>query len=115
MILEGKTCGRQTTLRCRLRHCVSSIGECVYPSNEEDGRLQDECECGEEETRRRLDIRAKDPNAVSDADWKIYQQQKLSIEYPEEFKEENFISLTTADTIQNLLHTLKKKCESIPV
>lgn len=40
------------------------------------------CWCSEEETRRRLQLRAQDPFAVSDGRWEIYQHQLKSFELP---------------------------------
>lgn len=40
------------------------------------------CWCSEEETRRRLQLRAEDPTAVSDGRWEIYLHQLHTFEQP---------------------------------
>jgi hypothetical protein len=40
------------------------------------------CWCSEEETRRRLQLRARDPFAVSDGRWEIYQHQVATFTQP---------------------------------
>ncbi|MCI5159195.1 MAG: hypothetical protein D3906_12350, partial [Candidatus Electrothrix sp. AUS1_2] len=42
------------------------------------------CFCSEQETRRRLALRAKDPDAVSDGRWEIFVQQRAKFEQPDE-------------------------------
>jgi len=42
------------------------------------------CYCSEEETKRRLAIRAADRGAVSDGRWEIYVHQQTSFERPQE-------------------------------
>ncbi len=45
------------------------------------------CFCSEEETRKRLDHRARDAEAVSDGRWEIYLYQQKKFEFPEQEKD----------------------------
>lgn len=52
------------------------------------------CTCPEAETRRRLELRAQDPTAVSDATWAIFQGQQQRFEWPAEVSE-NLLTIVT--------------------
>ena len=65
------------------------------------------CYCDEEETKRRLALRAQDANAVSDGTWGIYQQQKKSFQFPEELSQQNVLVLDTKRSLPDLLHILR--------
>ena len=65
------------------------------------------CRCPEEETRRRLAIRANDPGAVSDGRWEIYQRQKELFELPEELAGEELIVIDTTEAPQELVKRLE--------
>ena len=69
------------------------------------------CQCGDAETRSRLDKRALDPDAVSDGNWQIYQKQKEFFENPEELSSENLLILNTEKTVPELLDLL---CRNLP-
>ncbi len=64
------------------------------------------CFCSEEETRRRLDRRARDPNAVSDGRWEIYVSQVERFEPPDELAPSSLIRLDTEQEPDALLTEL---------
>lgn len=59
------------------------------------------CTCGEEEVRRRLALRAVDPEAVSDGRWEIYVHQQRTFEQPE--AESDCIRLWTEQPVERLV------------
>ncbi len=61
------------------------------------------CFCSEEETRKRLARRANDPQAVSDAGWTIFCEQKKHFEAPDELSPEQLIVLNTEAEVDFLL------------
>jgi len=61
------------------------------------------CTCDEDVVRQRLAMRARDPEAVSDGRWEIYQAQKDRFEPPDELDPQTLIVLDTDDTPDNLL------------
>lgn len=67
------------------------------------------CRCSEQETRRRLELRAKDPAAVSDADWEIYLRQKKHFEYPAELPDGLLLTIDTEADPALLLKRLEEK------
>ena len=66
------------------------------------------CFCNEDEVRRRLEKRARDPEAVSDGRWEIYQQQKKNFVRPDELGKSEFIAMDTAMDVQKLVETLSR-------
>ncbi len=64
------------------------------------------CQAPEEETKRRLDLRAQDPQAVSDGTWNIYLKQKEVFEYPSEIEPTHFLEITTDRPVNELLTLL---------
>jgi predicted kinase len=66
------------------------------------------CRCSEQETRRRLELRAKDPAAVSDADWEIYLRQKERFEYPAELSAGMLLTIDTDAEPAQLLKRLEE-------
>jgi predicted kinase len=64
------------------------------------------CQCPEEEILRRLEIRSRDPEAVSDGRPEIYLAQKERFEYPEEMDESQLITLSTVTDPEGLLDGL---------
>jgi len=66
------------------------------------------CLCPEEEMKRRMEIRARDPKAVSDGRWEIYLQQKERYRPPEELPTGSLITIDTTDSVENLLTTLAR-------
>ncbi len=67
------------------------------------------CFCSPEETRRRLDVRAQDPDAVSDGTWEIFQHQQQVFDYPDELSSHHFIALETCHPPDQLLAELKTR------
>ncbi|WP_417910305.1 AAA family ATPase [Candidatus Electronema sp. PJ] len=65
------------------------------------------CACSEEETRRRLELRAKNPNAISDGRWEIFVLQRETFEPPDELPPELLLQLNTEAKPQALLRRLK--------
>ncbi len=64
------------------------------------------CTIPQQETRRRLDLRAQDPKAVSDGTWDIYLQQKEAFEYPEELEPSHLLEIATDKPLNELLTLL---------
>jgi len=64
------------------------------------------CTCPEAEVRRRLEERARDPEAVSDGRWEIYGQQRQSFEWPDELAEDELITLGTAAPVDRVVEQL---------
>ena len=54
----------------------------------------------------RLEIRARDPQAVSDGRWEIYLAQKESFQPPSELEPSQLITLATEQSIAMLLGNL---------
>ncbi|MCW5210824.1 AAA family ATPase, partial [Desulfobulbus sp. N3] len=65
------------------------------------------CSCSEQETQRRLALRAQDPNAVSDGRWEIFVQQRTTFEQPAELPPHQIIHIDTEAEPQELLRLLK--------
>jgi predicted kinase len=61
------------------------------------------CQCPEPELQRRMDERAKDPNAVSDGRWEIYIKQRERFDPPHELSAGQSISLNTDKPPSQLL------------
>ena len=67
------------------------------------------CRCGEDEARRRLSVRARDPEAVSDGRWEIYLHQRQTFELPDQEGGENdCIPLNTDQPVATLLPWLDR-------
>ncbi len=64
------------------------------------------CQVSQEETKRRLDLRAQDPNAVSDGTWDIYLRQREVFEYPDEIEADHFLEVVTDRPVNELLTLL---------
>ncbi|MCW5198574.1 hypothetical protein VU06_02355, partial [Desulfobulbus sp. F3] len=64
------------------------------------------CACSEEETKRRLELRANDPNAVSDGRWEIFVRQRETFVQPEELPSELLLRLDTEAELKELLNQL---------
>ena len=69
------------------------------------------CSCAEEETKRRLELRAKDPNAVSDGRWEIFVRQRESFAQPDELPPELLLRLDTEAKVEELLQAIS--CNAI--
>lgn len=72
------------------------------------------CTCSETETKKRLNIRAKDPRAVSDGRLEIYLAQKERFEQPEEISPEQRINIFTEAPVEELLESLENKVRTMP-
>lgn len=70
------------------------------------------CTCPEDEMKRRMEARAKDPNAVSDGRWEIYLKQKERFAAPDELSERELITLSTAMPVQEILANLSTQLEA---
>ena len=69
VVLDGSYSRRAD--RERVRSMAAGMGvRCVFIF----------CTCSEKEVRRRLELRARDPEAVSDGRWEIYLHQKQTFE-----------------------------------
>ena len=66
------------------------------------------CQCSDEETHRRLEKRRRNPVAVSDATWDIYQKQKQHFEYPAELPSGSFFVLDTKAPVDQLILHLQE-------
>jgi len=65
------------------------------------------CTCSDQEVKRRLDLRAKDPKAVSDGRWDIFVKQKVHFEFPDELSPDQFLRLDTEADPEQLLNLLE--------
>ena len=61
------------------------------------------CHCSEEETKRRLALRAADSGAVSDGRWEIYVYQQVSFERPQGEELADCYSFSTEGDLPGLL------------
>ena len=61
------------------------------------------CTCREQEVRRRLALRARDPRAVSDGRWEIYLRQREGSELPDADESADSLCLNTEQEIGVLL------------
>ena len=59
------------------------------------------CFCAEKVVRSRLEIRASDPNAVSDGNWKVYLSQKKRFQPVKDF--EQVLNLDTDAPVEELM------------
>ncbi len=66
------------------------------------------CSCSDREVKRRLELRAKDPDAVSDGRWDIFVQQKDSFEFPHEIGSNQLLLLDTEADPEQLLQQLQR-------
>lgn len=67
------------------------------------------CHCPEEEMRRRMAEREKDPAAVSDGRWEIYLKQKERFEAPDELDASELVTVNTQAPLEDLLAELDNK------
>ncbi|MGM0682270.1 MAG: AAA family ATPase, partial [Thermodesulfobacteriota bacterium] len=73
------------------------------------------CSCDEEVARLRLAAREKDPKAVSDAGYEIYQIQKSSFEYPDKSEKDRTITIDTDASVAELLKRLESDLANLQV
>jgi predicted kinase len=64
------------------------------------------CTCSDDEVLLRLERRARDPEAISDGRWEIYQHQKATFELPDVCEESECIRLNTEQLVEALLACL---------
>jgi len=67
------------------------------------------CQCPEAEMKRRMNLREKDPAAVSDGRWEIYLKQKKRFQAPDELSDSELIILDTQASLEELLKKLEEK------
>lgn len=64
------------------------------------------CRCPEDEMRRRMEERARDPLAVSDGRWEIYLAQRERFEVPEELAATELLTIETTQPVDLLAQDL---------
>lgn len=67
-----------------------------------------QCICHDDEVKRRLEKRARDPESVSDGRWEIYQSQKNTFEPPDELSPDRLVVLETEKDVDLLLQDLEE-------
>ena len=67
------------------------------------------CQCPEEEMKRRMALRERDPASVSDGRWEIYLQQKNRFQPPAELGAPELIIIDTQPPLEELLKELDRK------
>jgi predicted kinase len=70
-----------------------------------------QCQCGDEEVKRRLAERARDPRAVSDGRWEIYLTQKEKFEAPAEVPAADLVIMNTEAPVADLLAELNRRLQ----
>ena len=65
-----------------------------------------QCVCSDKVVRDRLEIRARDPQAVSDGRWEIYLAQKENFQTPSELEPAQLIKLETDQSVAMLVENL---------
>lgn len=70
------------------------------------------CYCSEAETRKRLDRRAVDPDAVSDGRWEIYLHQLRHFRVPTAIEAARLLLLNTEDETDRLITAVDRFIES---
>lgn len=66
------------------------------------------CHCPEPLMRERMEIRAKDPNAVSDGRWEIYLKQKEKFNPPDELGPSLLVTIATDKPVAVLVAQLEE-------
>ncbi len=64
------------------------------------------CFCTETVLKERMELRAKDPKAVSDGRWEIYLKQKERFELPDELATDQLVRIDTDRSLDELLSRL---------
>jgi len=64
------------------------------------------CFCAETVLKERMELRAKDPKAVSDGRWEIYLKQKERFELPDELGADQLVRIDTDRPLDEMLHRL---------
>ena len=68
-----------------------------------------QCVCSQETVRQRLELRARDPQAVSDGRWEIYLVQKEKLQPPTELDDSRLVTINTEQPVDKLMETLAQK------
>lgn len=98
VVLDGSYGRRED--RDRVRSVAEELGaRCVFLF----------CTCPEDEVRRRLERRSRDPQAVSDGRWEIYLHQRQTFEMPDAVSENDCIWLNTDQPIEAMLTWLSAR------
>ena len=71
------------------------------------------CTCSDEVVRKRLDLRANDPQAVSDGNVQVFLEQKKNFEMPRELEPELLVTLETDKDLSELLQDLQAKMRAM--
>ncbi len=95
VVLDGSY--QQCSERQRVRDLATRLGSRV---------LFVLCRCPEEEMRRRMDERARDPLAVSDGRWEVYLAQRQRFEAPTELAPSQILVLDTTRPVAQLADDL---------
>ena len=69
------------------------------------------CTCSDKEVKRRLELRARDPEAVSDGRWEIFVRQKETFESPDELEPAQLLQLNTEAAPKQLLTILEQSID----
>ncbi len=68
------------------------------------------CHCSENETKARLERRAKNATAVSDGRWEIYLEQARVFDPPEEIPRDRFLDVITDGPKDKVLASVRRLC-----
>ncbi len=68
------------------------------------------CSCSDREVKRRLELRKKDPDAVSDGRWEIFVHQQSVFEFPVELPSGQLLELDTERPPEELLSIVEQFC-----
>lgn len=71
------------------------------------------CFCSETVLKERMELRAKDPKAVSDGRWEIYLKQKERFELPDELGADQLVRIETDRSLEELLRKLNQTVEKL--
>ncbi len=88
------------------RHKVRELADSLSLHGETVRTLFILCSCSDEETKRRLDLRAQDPEAISDGRWEIFVRQKEKFTAPDELSPDQLVSIDTEEKLERLLKSL---------
>ena len=64
------------------------------------------CVCSEEVVKERLELRARDPQAISDGRWEIYSVQKEKFQPPSELEPSRLVTVETEQPVPRLVENL---------
>jgi predicted kinase len=101
VVLDGSY-GKRSD-RAAVRKLAAEIGVCC---------LFVFCTCSDQEVQRRLALRARDAEAVSDGRWEIYLHQQQTFERPDETETGDCIPLNTEQRVETMLDWLAAQLQS---